>query len=292
MFPVARIVEEYHNRLAQHERYKRDGARLDDTGSKARVYRLTVPAYNSADHELDVKGQTFYPDELNKLLASFEVHETGDLVVSTRGPCRARAEGYQRVEESGERDAAAVELTFIEDNEDDASAAAWQAPSAMSVIVTKANDAVRTCAEAGVPPNLMASLREAASALESYANGPSGYLGDLERQALTVQQLAQSVDDTYSKRANEGVEELHTLLTDPRSSRAGLALRALSDAAGRAVADKATLGPRIVTKILNRNATLFGIATDAGAELEKVLELNPTLDPFNVPAGTPFKLEE
>lgn len=292
VFPVVRIEEEYRNRIAPHERYKRDGARLDDTGSKARVWRLTIEAYNSRDQEEDVKPLTFYPDELNKLLDSFSVHETGDLVVSTRGPRRCRAEGYTRVEESTERDAAAVVLTFIEDNEDDASAAAWQAPSAMSVVASKADDAARTCSEAGFSPNLTANLREMASALESYANGPSEYLGDLERQATTIQQAVQRVEDTYNERANEGMEELYTLLTDPRSSRAGRALRALGDAVGRAVADKATLGPRIVTKILNRNATLFGIATDAGVALEKLLELNPSLDPFNIPAGTPFKLEE
>lgn len=292
-FPVARIEEEHVNRLVHHERIYRPGARLDDTNSKAKVWRLTVEAYNSKWHEGDVRGEYLYPDDLNKLLDLFDEHETGDLVVPTRGKRRCRAERYTRIEEAGERDFAVVVLTFVEDNEDDAGAAAFQAPSAKSVVVTKANDAARASEDQSpMDPDAATMLRENAAALESYANAPFDYAGDIEAQVSSITSAVDKMEGTFAKRQEEAEDELYTLLTDPAASRAGRLLREVSDTASRVLGDKLSEGPDIVTRVLGRDVTLFGLAVTEGMDADRLLELNPGLDPFNVPAGTPISVEE
>lgn len=292
-FPVIRIEEDHENRVVPHERAYRRGARLDDTNSKAKVWRLTVEAYNSEWMEEGVVKTAFYPDELNKLLDLFDVHETGTLTIPTRGPKRCRAHRYSRVETSEERDCAVIVLTFMEDNEDDANQSAWQAPSAHSVIVQKATDAVRACEDqAPMKADLFTMLRELAAAVESYANAPFEYIGDLEAQVRSLNNAVSSIEDTYNKRAEEAQAEVFEMLTDPAASRAGRLLRELSDTAGRVLKDKLKEGPKLFTSVPKHDTTLFAIAVTAGMDPQRLLEINSALDPFNVPAGTPVWLEE
>ncbi|HZL96151.1 MAG TPA: DNA circularization N-terminal domain-containing protein, partial [Vicinamibacterales bacterium] len=85
-FLVEDIQEDGGNRLVAHERPYRDGAKHDDTGSRAKRWAITSPSYN--DHTEEGVEQNQYPAVLNALIDSFDVHETGTLTLPTRGAVR------------------------------------------------------------------------------------------------------------------------------------------------------------------------------------------------------------
>ena len=64
--PVSRIEEEGGNRLVERERPNRDGAKIDDTGSKAKRWVLTLDYLNGST-EPDFPEDA-YPDVVNQLM--------------------------------------------------------------------------------------------------------------------------------------------------------------------------------------------------------------------------------
>jgi len=292
-FAVEEIAESYANRLVEHERPYREGARLDDTFSKARVWRVTIGAYNSDDFPPEVSSD-FYPTELNKLLDSFEKHETGTLTTNTRGPRRCRAESYERVEANEARDSAAVVLLFKEDNEDDASASDFTAPTAAAVAKKQANDAERAAEEEGVSlGNLAGSIAELGAGIEGLMNAPGDFVGDIEAQANSITHSVEKVEGTFAKTSEESVNEVDTLMSNPSASRAGRLHRQIADTAQKAASAKVDItGRKVLSRTFAKDLNLFVAAASLNNTAPDVLLLNPTLDPFEVIAGTPVKYYE
>lgn len=288
-FPVEGLRESFRNRIIRHKRYKRDGARLEDTYSEAIVWTITLAAYNSTEFPEEINGEDFYPTELNKLLDSFLTHETGTLMTMTRGPRRCRAESYERDEKHEQKDTAAVVMTFVEDNEDDAEVSNWSAPTAASIIVKTADDAVRACEDEGVGSDAAASLNELAGAIESYASAPGDFVGDLEAKANLLSSTVDRIEQAHTSLTEDTSDELSTLLTDPSASRAGQLLRKLSDTAQRASPEKLGV-PLIVPKTWPRDLSLYSIAPLVPMDVQALIDLNPGLNPFLVPAGTTIKV--
>lgn len=285
VFPAESTRESYRNRIIRHKRYKRDGARLEDTYSEAIVWTITVAAYNSPDHEVLVDGLDFYPTKLNELLDSFLVHKTGTLNTLTRGPRRCRAESYEREETNENRDSASVVLVFVEDNEDDSETSNWTAPTAASVAVKTAEEATRECEDHGVGEDVAASLNENASAIESYSSAPSEFAGDIDAKASLVVRTVDRIEKAHANLVDGSGDEVRTLLTDPSSSRAGKLLRKLSDTASRAVYERLQEpAPTPITR--PRDISLFDLAPVQNVSVDDLINLNPGLDPFFVPAGT------
>ena len=286
-FPTTEIKEVYRNRLIQHKRAYRKGARLDDTHEDPIGWQITIEAYNSPDHEPGIIGLRFYPTQLNKLLDSFQIHETGDLTLPTRGVRRCRAESYERVERAGERDAAAVVLTWLQDNEDDQRASDFQAPNAASIAKKVAQDATRASEEQGAGGDLSSSINELGASIEGTLNAPGDFVGDIESQANAIASAVDKIESTFARTTAEAANEVETLLSDPGSSRAGLLHRKLADAAKQAATLKQTnIGQEIITKTFRRDLSLFAIAASTGNTAPDVLSLNPTLNPFSVLTGT------
>jgi len=85
-FPAKVINDNGGNRIVQRERPFRDGAKLDDTGSRATVWAFEVLFENSIEESgLEINAMPLYPDVINAIIESFKTHETGDLVVPTVG---------------------------------------------------------------------------------------------------------------------------------------------------------------------------------------------------------------
>ena len=132
VFPVTEITEEGGNRIVLRERPYRDGAKVDDIGSKAKSWSLKAIFENTINEGLIQNGQPLYPGVLNELIRSFDQHETGDLIVPTVGKVRARAQSYVRTERNDERDYATVEFKFVQDNEDAIDATSFTLPTVKS----------------------------------------------------------------------------------------------------------------------------------------------------------------
>lgn len=291
VFPVERIDEAYNNRLVPHRRVYRDGARIDDTGGDPTGWDLTIGFYNAADHEEGVDGLLLYPDLLNSFCAACKIHETGTLTIPTVGPRRCRAESYRRSDTFSELDTASVVVRFLEDNEDDAAVAAFQAPSASSVASRYALEAIDASQLHGCTSEDLLSLTELAGELEELARAPVEMAAQMEGRAGNMAAAAARVQAAFAATGDRAHEDIETLLTDPTSSRAHRMLSRVRDTAHRAVADAYKHVGLPVSKTFDRNLSIFTIAASLGQDAEKLLPLNQHIpDLLNIKRGTPVRV--
>lgn len=290
-FPFETLEENGGNRLVPHERLYRDGARIDDTGSRATTYTFAIPVLNSPNHEEGVDGLAQYPDLALKLIEACEVHETGTLTVPTKGPRRCRAETWRRMEDARKVDMAALVITWMEDNEDDADAAAAQAPSASTVASKYAQDAIDACQEWGADSDLLSSLTDFANDLQDLANAPAQYVADIEAKAGNLAAAADRVEATFASTTDEAEDELGTLLTDPQASRAGRMLARVKDVAARAPLEPHSHKGKIITRTFGRDVSIFDVATIVGQNPADLIDLNTQLeDLLHIERDTPVRI--
>lgn len=297
VIPVERIEESGGNRIVSRERPYRDGAKLDDTGAKPKQWVLSCSFFNGHTEpgmpNPDATGasETLYPDHLNKVIASCDKHETGDLILPTVGKRRCRAESYRRVEEYTERDAASVTLTFTEDNEDGVTASSFTAPSVRAVSRSLAEATVFDLEEAGLGGDLAGDLEEFASDLEGLAAAPGEFVGDLEAKAKSIEDSCERIEAVHTQAVNTVTGEVATLLTSPQNSAGLRHLRKLRDTVARAVGERVASAPKIVPKVFTVPKSIFGVATELQQDADKLMQINPQIeDHLLIPANTVIKV--
>lgn len=288
LFPVCDIREEGGNRIVERERPYRDGAKLDDTGSKAKAWHLTVKFENSIQEEGLDSTTPLYPDVLNQLIASFDIHETGDLVVPTRGMVRARAETYSRQEQKDDRDGATVTFTFREDNEDSIGAQQFEQLNVNASAKRLTEQTVFSATSEGVWSTSLADLNEFASELEAYANFPGDVVADVDSQSSIVIGAGNRVGRAFSRET----EENRNFLNDPELSQTQRKLEETKDLAGRSRGESYQGRPRPVPYYVAGNTDLFAIAAKLRQQPEDLISLNPDVDPLFIPAGSVIKILE
>lgn len=286
-FAVEQLAEGRSNRLAKHRRLYRDGARIDGTGANERTWEISTSFFNDGDQEGGIDGAAQYPDNVNGICDSFDTHETGTLTLPTRGPRRCCAESYSRTEKSGERDAAECRFLWVEDSEDDDAVAAYQEPSAKTLVRPASDEAVAACEAAGVVSEDLASLADLANDLVAMAEFPGEFVADMDAKGRALVARAEAVEQAFAQAGTEGVNEAVTLLADPGSSLAGRRLRELGDTAARVAGDVAGGGVRVVGRTFSTTLSIFDIATELGQRAPELMTLNSSLpDLYEIPAGT------
>lgn len=293
-FPVTNIVESGGNRLVIRERPFRDGAKLDDTGSSPIEWSMTALFENtiseSTSGEPDLKqinGALLYPNVLNDLIDSFRVHETGDLVVPTRGKVRARCQSYQRTEGAEDRDCATLQLVFVEDNEDNVDAQSFTAPSASGSAGYVADETEFSEQSEGMWDFSMQDLNNLARELQGLANAPGQYAQDLEQQANTVMSNVDKVTTAFTQAGVDGRDTL----TGAESTVVQRQLQAMKEMAGKARQAAKSGAAAIITKKYDRQLNIFQIATMEGQNAQKLIEINPQLgNLLAIPKNTPVRM--
>ncbi len=289
-FPVHKIQQDGANRLIERERPYRDGAKLDDTGSKARRWTMECVFHNSiTEPGLDVfnKGINLYPDSLNDLLIIFDFHETGDLMVPTIGMVRAKAEDYSRVEDVNLVDGATLSLVFVEDNEDTVDFRSITSPTINAQGNRLALKTEFDAQSAGIDSFNLNSLEEAASSLEQAANAPGDAVDDVRKQANRVRHNAERVESAFSQAGQEGRD----LLLDPTSTDVGRALIELVDVSARATNDPRRGRPRIVSVITTVDTSMLEISSVARQRYSDLLAINTAIpNALLIPRGSVVKI--
>lgn len=280
-FPVCEIQETGGNRLVERERPYRDGAKLDDTGSKAKRWSLKVKFENSIEEPGLDPSRPLYPDILNELIASFDIHETGNLVVPTRGKVRARAESYTRDEVDSERDGAMVTFVFVEDNEDSVGNQQFEQLQVNASVKRVTEQTVFSASSEGVWDTSLADLNDFASELEAFANAPGDVYSDVDTQVGIVVGAANRV---LRSNTHEGQVERNPKLADPELSLTYRKLEETRDIAGRARGESFAGRPRAVAYYVKEDTDLFQISSTLQQQPEDVMSLNPNVDPLYVPA--------
>jgi hypothetical protein len=284
-FTTESIKADGENRIIERERPYRDGAKLDDTGSKAR--RWTIESlFQSTSREADISaingGLPLYPDVLNELLFLFFTHETGDLMVPTDGKVRARAQTYSRTEKSGERDCALVQLVFVEDNEDSVDFRSLQAPSANANARRLASTTTFDVQSAGAWLPSLNDLDQLVGSLEDQVNAPGEVAGDVQQSATRIQGNAVRAGQAFKNGARSGRD----MFLDPTNSRAERKLVRQRDMSARAANEARRGRPQLATVIFQEETTLFRVASIVNQSFDELLEVNPELDPYFIPALT------
>jgi hypothetical protein len=287
-FPVLGISESGGNRLVERERPYRDGAKLDDTGSKSKKWGLRVCFDNGIEEEGLDPSKLLYPDVLNEMIASFDIHETGDLIVPTRGRVRVRAESYQREETESERDEAIVTFTFSEDNEDNVGANQFEPMSIHASANRLTEQTVFSATSEGLWGTSLADLNEFASELEGLANYPGDTLANIDSQCSIVIGAANRVGRAFTRES----EENRNMLNDPEMSLTQRKLEETKDMAARARAEAYKGRPRLVPYYVIGDTDLFTIAAQLEMAAEDLIEINRAVDPFNVPKGITIDVME
>lgn len=285
-FPVMSISESGGNRLVERERPYRDGAKFDDTGSKAKRFTLKVCFNNSIDEPDLPSDVVLYPEVMLLLLDSFDQHETGDLTLPTRGRFRARAESYTRDENAESRDEATVSFTFVADNEDNIEAQSFGDPTVQASMRRLAESTEFSAQSEGMWDTSLADLREFGSELEGIANYPGNTVRDVDSQAAIVVSTCNRTQRGFSK-ANRDNE---SLLRDPELSQTQRKLDQSRDMAGRARNDARAGRPRMSTIVTTGDTDIFTIASQRNQNPNDLMDVNPNLNPLFVAAGTVVRI--
>ncbi len=287
-FPATRISESLDQRIIPRARPYLKGEKVDGTGPNARRWEIESLFHNGlVDPETP---EVLYPGQADALCEDLYIGEIGTLTLTTRGEVRAKLQNYRRTETADQPDCCAITTTWVEDNEEDTTAASFTAPSARAVAVPLAAETVDALEQAGCWDGNVAQLAEAAASLEQLAGAPGEYAGDVEQAVLAVAHHAQAVERAFSDAAKSGKDDGRALLLQPESNRAVRLLRKLADVAHSALA-RSPAGKRIAIRRYPDEISIFDVATIEGQDAAVLLAMNPAIgDPLAIPPRTPVRV--
>jgi prophage DNA circulation protein len=289
-FPITDFAQAGGNRIVQHERAYRDGARLDDTGSKARQWTFTAHFGNRLEEPGIPATVNLYPTVLRQLIRSFDEHETGDLILPPIGKVRARAETYNWRETPDEDDAATIELVYTEDNEDALDRAVLDLPGVTATIFKLAEQTTFTAQKNGAWNDDLASLTEVCSEIEGLMLAPGRGVSDLGAVIRAHRRALQGLLQTTATVLGQG-----DALSEPRASDTHRQVRTMMDREAQAEEERTQSRPRTKAFVIDVERTsIFEVAARFDQDAEELLDLNGARieDPFLLVRGDVIRLFE
>lgn len=295
IFPLDSNRESGGNRLILRSRPYRRGVKIDSTGGKEKTW--TLEGFFSNDMQLEDFAEAgldlstpLYPDQMNKLIDSFDLQETGDLVVPTRGKFRCRAHTYELYEQATEdRNAAKVTMVFIEDNEESVGAGAISRPTVKGSGRTAATRAQFDSEGLGAWDGSMAQLLDRINELEGILNLPGTTLDD----ALANANLIRANIRKFIRTFNNSSEAARSMFSGPDGSRLERRLTGLMDSvAGSYRENGKTTQPKTTSTSYDRDMSIYDIAADKKQDASALIELNQfrISNPLSIEAGTVVRI--
>jgi hypothetical protein len=288
-FPVLDINETGGKRIVQHQRPHRLGAKLEDTGAKARQWTVTA-LFNNSIQEAVQNGVPLYPQRLRQILKSFDTAETGTLVLPTVGKVRARPETYERKETPEQQDTATLTLTFVEDNEESLDRAAMNPPSVVATLRKLAEQTVFTQHRNGISDSGL-SLVEFAAEVEGLLLAPGRGVADLGAVVRGHRRAISRMIDAATTAADEG----GGLFSEPRGSEMQRQLRILLDREAAAEDERTSSRPRTKSFVIDVEVTsIIEVAARVDQDAEELMDLNAArvADPLYLTRGEVIRIFE
>lgn len=288
-FPAVKITQSGGNRIVQHERPHRDGAKLEDTGGKARSWSVSV-LFNNSLQEGVQNGVPLYPQRLRQILRSFDIHQTGTLVLPTVGKVRARAETYEREESPDQQDSASFSCTWIEDNEESLERTVFAPPSVVATLVKLAEQTTFTLQRNGISDSGL-SLTEFAAEIEGLLLAPGRSVSDLGAVVRSHRRAISRMIDALTTAANQG----GGIFSEPRGSEMQRQLRILLDREAQAEDERTASRPRTMAFVIDVEETsIFEVAARLDQDAEELMDLNSARieDPFYLTRGEVIRVYE
>ncbi len=288
-FPITAVEETGGNRIVPHERFGRDGGKLDDTGGQPRQWKLTA-VFGTSFEEPDVRS-ALYPTVLRALIRSFDEHATGTLTLPTVGDVRARAQSYTRRESTDADDYASLDLTFIEDNEDALDRAILMPPQVVATINRLAEQTVFTAQAQGVWNEDLKSLTEIASEIEGLLLAPGRSVSDLGAVVRSHRRAITRMVDALESAAASG----DGVFGEPRASELVRQFQLLLDREAQAEDERSSSRPPTRPFTIDVEITsIFEVAARLNQDAEALMDLNSARidDPLTLTRGQVIRVFE
>lgn len=282
-FPIKGDELDGGNRIIRFQRPYRNGAKLDDTGSVERVWKITVEFNNTIQEPGLDENIAIYPDLMFLLLKSFDEHETGDLVVPMDGKVRARAETYHRDNPAEYIDFSVVTFTFVEDSEDGVTTEAFANPTVSGRNIRLIQKTQFSAMQDDTWSDQVAELTELGSDLEGIINAPGRAVDDAQARANAEAGVVLRVGATAQAAAG-GNRDAGTGGTSQRTE---LSLLEVQENAAQVNASRQASLPARRNYLVKETRTIYDISSELGQPVDALLDLNPTIEnPFVVLPGT------
>ena len=291
--PIQTLKRSVSNRLAAHKRPYRKGARHDNTGSDPVSWEVTLVAGAHAHEFFPSIPADYYPLGIKALELSADIEETGTLV-TPYGEKRCKLSTvstlWDRRGDAGV-DGQATVLVWVEDNEDDTDLAAFEPPQARVAGPGQVDAFLGFAAQSGAGAgDFFDSMKEAMRELKALANYPGETLGQMVTRVSIITGAVKQTYEAYAS-APAGVRDtMAGLLNDPLAGPALRKLEAIIDSACKAAEDEARRSGARVLKYYDRTVSIFDVAVDVSQSPKELMQINPTLDPYEIPRGTPVQV--
>jgi len=283
-FPVLSVSDQIGNRLVEHERPNRAGAKIQSTGSKARRWSLSCIFSTQMTEPGADNDRPLFPDVYRLLQRSFDEQETGNLVVPGLGLIRARAETMNGTETFDEIDTVRPELVFVQDNEDSLDRSLIRPPTARATTRRQAEQTVFTAQAVGGHDTDLDGLVELAANLEGALQEPGRSINKVQTQVRRNRRAIQRI-----QRAGTQVgRDVSGPFSDPRGSAAERQLVILRDRQAAAASERSRSLPRTIPITVDvPQTTIFDIAARYRQAADVLLDLNDAgiADPFFLRRG-------
>ena len=271
-------------RLAPRERPYQPGEKLDETGRKARTFRVDFVFHNDITEELP--GPPMWPDRANELETILEDGRTFTLHLHWRRNIRVKAESYERIADPEQyRGGELMRVNFREDNEDSLDDGT-EFPTVVGTVRTAAQEARFDADSEGIGLGGLEDLTALASALEEWINLPGEWTEGVAVRARRLRSNVRRIIDAHSQ-GQEGSSQL----LDPQGARLLQRLIGISEAAARAVTEAESRFPPTQTVRFPVDRSIYDIANELKQSARDLVAVNSDIDdPAFIPAGTPVQV--
>jgi len=141
-FPIATFGTDFNHDIAQHKRPDRDGARLEHTGRNPITLQVHGLFYNGLIFDISANtSDLLYPTVYKAALLRCADGTTGNVVHPELGTLRMKCVSWKSVTTAERRDGCAVDMSFVEDNEDSDGDLGTASPLAFATFSATALDA-------------------------------------------------------------------------------------------------------------------------------------------------------
>lgn len=291
-FPVHEIVERGGNRIIPRPRPLRDGDKLDDMGRRSTEWQMTIIFNNSIQEDglgQNPANKLLYPHILNDLIEAFAVHETGDLIIPTRGLVRIRVTEYNRREVADEQDTVYLVVNFQEDNEDSVDARSLSSPTVSGNAFQLAETAQFSSESDGLSSTSLLDLLILTRQLEGLANAPDAILRDVETQANQVIGAADRTFQAFSRNEVPG----RNFFDDPDRITTKRKVHESKELAGKVKYNARRSRPQLLSVVFESNQSLVSISAMMSIDLSDLIAANQQIeDPFWITPGTIVRIPQ
>lgn len=284
-FPVVSIQDSQGNRIVQHERPYRAGAKLDSTGAKAREWSINIIWNNTLNERgLSSNGRPLFPDVLRALQRAADVQATGDLVIPGLGNVRARLSTLVTRESADELDTATSDAVFVQDNEEALDRTLIRAPTARATARRLAENTVFSAESVGAWGVDLNTLTDFAAELEGALQEPGRAINKVDTQ---VRRNRRAIARVVAA-GNQALDDVEGVFSTPRGSSTERLLLLLSDRQAASADERASSLPRTVPFVVDVQQTnIFEIASRVNQDPQDLLDLNDAriADPISLRRG-------